>query len=816
MKRSENCVVILLQTAEESERIRRVLESATVQCVVAPTVSGLCEEISRGAGAALISERGFLGGAGSELVEFLGGQPPWSDFPLVVIADDADCEDDRFRETLNTTWIDRPIKVRSLLSVLRAAVRSRQHQYAVRDHLESNSRTESDRARLAAIVETSDDAIVSKSLDGIILTWNSGAERLFGYKSEEVVGKPITIIIPSERRSEEQEILSRLRNRQRIEHFETVRTAKDGRQINISLTISPILGRDGNVIGASKVARDITEKKRNELELYRTMERVRLLWEAASTLLMTESPDAMMQDLFHKVAPNMGLDCYFNFMVSETQDSLYLQSCLGISDSEARSLYRLEFGQAICGTVAETRCPMVEMFIQSSENPKVQLVKGIGIRAYVCHPLIANGRLLGTLSFASRIRDTFDSDELEFLCTVCRYVTVAYERLRLVKELRDGDRKKDDFIALLAHELRNPLAPIRNAVQIMKISGEELARAKQAQEIMDRQLTHMVRLIDDLLDISRIGRNKMELRRECVTLEEVISAAVETAQPAIDSSNHELNISLPQEPIHLHADLTRLAQVFSNLLTNSAKYTPLNGKIWVKGERQGDWLSLSVRDNGIGIPKTSLPAIFDMFSQVDRSIERTTGGLGIGLALVKGLANMHDGTVTAESDDRGSTFTVRLPILEYAPISKAFSPKLEPTNGSALRILVVDDNRDGAESLSQMLTILGNEVETANDGVQAVERAEKFLPDVILMDVGMPRLNGYEATRQIRQQPWSQRMLIYALTGWGQEGDRKLSEEAGCNGHLVKPVSLPDLEAKLVLARKSAPSSAINQQDATP
>ena len=327
--------------------------------------------------------------------------------------------------------------------------------------------------------------------------------------------------------------------------------------------------------------------------------------------------------------------------------------------------------------------------------------------------------------------------------------------------------------------------------------------------MMERQLGHMVRLIDDLLDISRVNRGKMELRRTRVLLADVVKSALETAGPSIEAAGHTLAVELPEEPVALHADLTRLAEVFSNLLTNSAKYTERGGHIWLVAHRRQEDVIVSVRDDGIGIPADALPRIFDMFSQVDRSIERTTGGLGIGLALVKALVEMHDGSVTADSAGagKGSTFTVRLPALEN--LARPTDP-VTPESGAAAptarrRILVVDDSRDSAISLAKLLELLGNEVHTAHDGVAAVEAANEFRPEIILMDVGMPRLNGYEATRCIREQPWGQSIVIVALTGWGQDADRKMSREAGCNGHLVKPVSLPDLQNLLaeLIARKS-------------
>jgi PAS domain S-box-containing protein len=367
--------------------------------------------------------------------------------------------------------------------------------------------------------------------------------------------------------------------------------------------------------------------------------------------------------------------------------------------------------------------------------------------------------------------------------------------------LREADRRKDDFIALLAHELRNPLAPLRNGLQVMRLADRDVNVVAQARAMMDRQLGHMVRLIDDLLDVSRISRNKMELRRTRVLLSDVVGSAVEAARPLIDAAGHQLSISLPPEPVFLDADLTRLAQVLSNLLTNSAKYTERGGRIWLAAELRDGSTTVTVRDTGIGIPAEALPRIFDMFSQVDRSIERSTGGLGIGLALVKGLVEMHGGTVAAESggQGKGSTFTVTLPVLASCSELAGAVPDAGPAHrGPKRRILVVDDNRDSAVSMATMLTLLGHEVSTAHDGIEAVQVADRCRPQVILMDVGMPRLNGLNATRRIREQPWGKGMRIIALTGWGQDADRERSREAGCDGHLVKPVSLADLEKMLV------------------
>jgi signal transduction histidine kinase/CheY-like chemotaxis protein len=398
------------------------------------------------------------------------------------------------------------------------------------------------------------------------------------------------------------------------------------------------------------------------------------------------------------------------------------------------------------------------------------------------------------------------------------------DRKRAEAMLREEGKRKDHFIALLAHELRNPLAPLRNGLQMIRLAAGDPHAIAQAHDVMERQLGHMVRLIDDLLDVSRISQNKMELRRSRLHLEDVVSSAVETAMPAIDAGGHKLAVSLPREPVHLDGDLTRLSQVFSNLLTNSAKYTERGGRIWLAGEVQEDELVVTVRDNGIGIPAESLPRIFDMFSQVDRSVERESGGLGIGLALVKGLVEMHGGCVSVMSEGlgQGSTFTVRLPVLQEMPEASAdaiVDVSAKAADKPRRRILVVDDNRDSANTMSMLLKLTGNEVQTAYSGIEAIEMAEAFQPQAILMDIGMPQLSGYDATQCIRERPWGREMVIIALTGWGQDQDRIQSKEAGCDGHMVKPVNVSELEKLLQDLQDGSPKlsqSEANVLKATP
>jgi len=372
---------------------------------------------------------------------------------------------------------------------------------------------------------------------------------------------------------------------------------------------------------------------------------------------------------------------------------------------------------------------------------------------------------------------------------------------RVAADLSEADRRKDEFLATLAHELRNPLAPIRNGLQIMRVAVDDRQAVDESRSLMERQVTHMVRLIDDLMDISRITRNKLALRRERVELAEVVRNAVETSRPLVEDAGHELSVTMPARPIFVDADVTRLSQVFSNLLNNAAKYTEKGGNIALVVERQGGDVVVTVRDDGVGIPPEMLPRLFEMFTQVDRALERSQGGLGIGLSLVKTLVEMHGGSVEASSEGEGlgSEFVVRLPVVLAASARSESPDSDQRTNRPmpTLRILVVDDNVDSARTLIRLLKLMGHEARTAHDGSQAVEAAEEYRPDLMLLDIGLPVMNGYEVARAIRRRPWGRDPVIVALTGWGQEDDRRRSKEAGIDDHLVKPMDPATLESLL-------------------
>jgi signal transduction histidine kinase/CheY-like chemotaxis protein len=406
-------------------------------------------------------------------------------------------------------------------------------------------------------------------------------------------------------------------------------------------------------------------------------------------------------------------------------------------------------------------------------------------------------RLTGT---SGRSAAVTESDE-SILRQLAHVASVAMENARLYEELRDGDRRKDEFLATLAHELRNPLAPVRNSVQVLRSPQADDADRDQAMTTIERQLQLLVRLVDDLLDVSRITRGKVALKRENVELSEIVGQALEISRPIVNASGNSLVVELPQEKVYLYADPSRMAQVISNLLNNAAKYTERGGHIRLECEIAGDAIEIRVSDDGIGIPSEMVPHIFDMFWQLEHALERAQGGLGIGLTIVRQLVDLHGGTVEARSAGigRGSQFIVRLPATSTLsvtlprPVPNGKAARIDGAQAKAptgLRILVVDDNLDSAESLALLLRLQGHVVRTAHDGEQALSADEEFDPDLVLLDIGLPRMNGYEAARVLRDRHGKD-VTIAAMTGFGQAEDRRKSKEAGFDHHLVKPIDPP-------------------------
>ncbi|HEV8062009.1 MAG TPA: response regulator [Gemmataceae bacterium] len=414
-------------------------------------------------------------------------------------------------------------------------------------------------------------------------------------------------------------------------------------------------------------------------------------------------------------------------------------------------------------------------------------------------PLAARNRVFGVLILARRPGSPpFDPKDVALAEELSGRAAIALDNALLVRDIQEADRHKNEFLAMLAHELRNPLAPIKNAVELLRMQNLETQDFDWARDLIDRQVTHLVRLVDDLLDVSRITRGKIRLEFKLENAANIVSTAVETSRPLIEAHKHQLTVTLPEKPLWLMADATRLAQVLSNLLTNAAKYTPDGGSISLSATRENDLAIFRVRDTGEGIPREMLARIFEMFAQVDQSLARSHGGLGVGLTLVRRLIEMHEGSVQAHSDGpgRGSEFIVRLPAHSEARSESETAPNQAATRlqqYKSSRILLVDDNVDAAESLAIILEINGHEVHLAHDGLTALDAAGVHQPDAVLLDIGLPGLNGYQVAERLRAQPETKSTLLIAVSGYGQEEDLRTSRRAGFDHHLIKPVNVDEL-----------------------
>jgi signal transduction histidine kinase len=455
---------------------------------------------------------------------------------------------------------------------------------------------------------------------------------------------------------------------------------------------------------------------------------------------------------------------------------------------------------ASCGAAARQVQRLVVPDVEKLEGLRgtlgLEIVLEEGIRSIQCTPLVSRGgRLLGMLNNHYRWPGGPSPQALRYIDLLARQAAELVERHQIDLERAQDRRRKDEFLAMLAHELRNPLAPLRTGLEVMKRSEGDVALMRRAREIMERQVLQLVRLVDDLLDVNRITKGKLELRQETLSLEQVIQQAIDVCRPLLDQQGHRLHVAMPHAPITLSGDGARLTQVFGNLLTNACKYTPPGGDIDIRAEPMGNDASIVIKDTGSGIPADQLDQIFEMFTQVDRTLDRAQGGLGIGLMLVKQLVEMHGGTVRARSDGlgKGSEFIVRLPLKGAPAAEPQEAPRLPPV--VSRRILVVDDNEDVALSLATLLELDGHAVRTAGSGAAALQLGAQQRPEVILMDIGMPGMSGHEACRLIRQLDWGREITIIALTGWGQDDDRRHSEMSGFDAHLVKPVDIAELES---------------------
>ena len=674
---------------------------------------------------------------------------------------------------------------------------------------------------LAAVVEFSEDAIITKTLEGIITSWNSGAERMFGYTTSEVVGKPVTVLIPPDHVDEEPAILARLRRGERIEHYETTRRHKDGTLLDVSLGVSPLKDESGAIVGASKIARDVTQQKRAARALAEETRVLELLNSTGLAIAAQLDLQTLIQTVTDAATQLSGAR-FGAFFYNTTNQAGAPFELFAVSGATLEAIEKLDLPRISSSFDAPSRGTGIvrspditrDSRYGAASPARVSLQGEVTVRSGLALPVVSrSGRVIGGLFLGHPEPDVFTERAERLVAGVAAQAAVAIDNARLYEDahreltrreraeaaLRETDRRKDEFLATLAHELRNPLAPIRQAATISKAAGATEAQKRWSHDVINRQVHHMALLIDDLLDISRITRGTLELRTEMTELTAVVDAAVETARPFIDAKRHQLSIEIPEQPVHFAADSLRLAQVLANLLTNAAKYTDPHGQIRLRATRGDGTITISVSDTGIGIPADALPLVFQMFSQVKAHQERSEGGLGIGLALARGVVELHGGTIEVKSGGtgQGSEFIVTLPARALGAARQPARKQSKAVSNMGRRILIADDNEDAARSLAILLELDGHSVTVVNDGRAALEAFHAAQPEVLVLDIGMPELNGYDIARQVRQSSLGRAVTLIAVTGWGQDTDKVRALAAGFNHHFTKPVEPERLSAVL-------------------
>jgi PAS domain S-box-containing protein len=723
---------------------------------------------------------------GVELVKTLRDTPSTATIPILMISGRAP-EELRLAgfELGADSYLPKPYQEREL----RVRIRSMLESARVRLHEANRAARERAEQRVlaerVALLESITDAFYGLDTQWRFTYVNQRALDYYGKRREELLGRVIWDVFPVARNSSIRAEYERAVREQIAVHLETISPLTE-RWVEVHAYPTPF--------GLAVNFRDISERKQAEAALRESALRLRQS-EERYRAFVANSTEGIWR--FELDAP---LD--LSSPPERQLDHIYRHARLEeLNDAMAR-MYGYQHSRELVGA------PIGQMLPASDDGALAYLRQLIAARFQLSGvESIARDRSGGLRHFENSIVPVIENGRLLRAWGMQRDIT---DRKRTEELLKESERRKDEFLAVLAHELRNPLAPIRTGLHLMRLRAAKEPAVERIIEMMDRQMTHMVRLVDDLLDISRISRGKLELRRENVALDDVVANAVEATHPLMSEHGHELHIEVRVPGLYVYGDPNRLAQVLANLLSNGAKYTERGGRIALTLTRDGDQALITVSDTGVGIPEQALERVFEMFSQVGAHQSRSDGGLGIGLALVRTLVEMHGGSVTAHSKGvgKGSMFEVRLPLVQAEAAAQAAAAPhgdvhLRP-HAARRRVLVADDNADAALSLSMLLDALGYEVRTASDGVEAVAMTSRYAPHLIFMDLGMPNMDGLEAARRIRTLTGGRDILIAALTGWGQQGDRERTQAAGIDLHLVKPVSSQELENVLHLLEERA------------
>jgi PAS domain S-box-containing protein len=657
---------------------------------------------------------------------------------------------------------------------------------------------------LAALIESADDAIISKTLDGIITSWNKGAERIFGYTADEVIGKPVTILIPKDHEDEEPTILARLRAGKRIEHYETIRVRKDGKLLDISLTVSPIKGPNGEIVGASKIARDITEQKQARRAFDEASARLKLALDAARLGDWSWDAQTDMVTLSETAANLFGIPPGPHMTWTQMNELLHPDD-------------RQHAKVAVENALANHSDYDIEYRVERADNTEVWVSsKGRGIYA-------DDGTTVGMLGFLHDISIRKRNEETlqqqaEALLTLNQTAQTARSEAeqaaaqneRLYKQAEESSRLKEEFLATISHELRTPLSAILGWTRMLRMGQLSPENAAKALDTIERNARAQAQLVDDLLDVSRIITGKLRMDVRPADPNSFIDAAVEAVKPAAEAKGVRVQKVVDTGAVSIPGDPVRLQQVIWNLLSNAIKFTPRGGRVQIYSQRVNSHLEIVVSDSGQGISPDFLPHVFDRFRQADQKTSRQHGGMGLGLAIVRHLVEMHGGSVRAssEGEGKGATFTVMLPIAPVYQVDASGSRvhpgarDLLPANDITdrlddLTILVVDDEADTRELLRQGLEYCGAKVRVAGSAAEALDELKVSLPDVVISDIGMPGSDGYDLIRQVRRLPAARggKIAAIALTAYTRTEDRLQALRAGYDMHVPKPVELAELVA---------------------
>ena len=685
-----------------------------------------------------------------------------------------------------------------------------------------------DTARLlGAIVDSSDDAIVSKDLNGIVTSWNRAAQKMFGWTADEMIGQSIRRIIPQDRMHEEDNVLASIRRGELVDHFETERHHKDGTLVTISLTVSPIRDAAGTVIGASKIARDISES-------VRARRREEFLSEVTAALGASLDYELTLKTLADFAVPAIADWCAIDLL--NDNDEIVRLTVSHVNPEKLKVAETVQaryadpdspFGpRGVIRTRKSALIPTItdEMIVESAKGDaeRLRIVRSLGLVSYMIAPIVAHDRPLGTLTLATaESGKRYNAADLRFAEEIAARTALAIENAQAYQEMESANRLKDEFLATLSHELRTPLNAVMGYARLLKggaITGE---KTRQALDIIDRNAASLAQIVEDVLDVSRIISGKTRLEVQPIDLSALLHDAIASVTPAIEAKGLRLQLLFDSQVGPVSGDPDRLHQVIWNLLSNATKFTPRGGRIQLRLERVNSHVEIVVSDTGIGIPESFLPHIFERFRQAEGGTTRRHGGLGLGLAIARHLTEMHGGTIEAASDGegKGSTFRVTLPLLivhadphlgsrrEHPHAASPSTPALEAADLAGITVLAVDDDVDALRLLSDILEAAGASVTTVSSAESALEKLQSERPMVLVSDLGMPGMDGFELIKQVRQlsDPELRAIPAAALTAYARSNDRAKSMRSGFEMHLAKPIEPAELIAAVgALARRHA------------